>query len=563
MSAVAIPKQPVQHPPFRETTLAARRDLGAFYTPSSVTNVLCDWAIQSSADVILEPSFGGCTFLESALRRAQKLGQSSAANLYGCDVDSAAFEVLRSKSQKLEIENFTHCDFLRWDGSAIPGRKVDAVIGNPPYVRYSKLNKKSKETIHWWERKYDRRLSRLANLWAYFTYHALSFLKDGGRMAWVLPASLLTAQYAENLRKDLSKRFKRIAYIKLTERIFLTEGTEERALIVLAEDFSTLDVIAHTTTLHVEQRSELQQAIARWTHEAKLQCAGEGNDAETEVSLVPTGNQTVVNFKEFGELATVSIGAVTGNSKFFIKSLSDWKKAGISREHLKYIAPRSRWFSGLSLTDQDSLAHLAGGVACLALAPPDKPRASALLNYLGSYPAAEITKNATFSKRQRWFKFLEDAKPDAFLIFMTHLGPRLVLNDLGVDATNSLYRVYFKSASAHMRKLIAISFQTSFTQLAAERTGRALGSGALKLEPRHVKSLPILLPCRSAEEIDATFITLDATMRSGKMDEARRVADDFILGSPDFSLLRIDDIASQLTAARFHRRRNETNQEDA
>jgi hypothetical protein len=47
------------------------------------------------------------------------------------------------------------------------------------------------------------------------------------------------------------------------------------------------------------------------------------------------------------------------------------------------------------------------------------------------------------------------------------------------------------------------------------------------------------------------------------MDEARRVADDFILGSPDFSLLRIDDIASQLTAARFHRRRNDTNQEDA
>lgn len=562
MSAVAISENLAHQRQSRQATLAARRDLGAFYTPSSVTNVLCEWAIQSSSDVILEPSFGGCTFLESAIRRTKKLGQSSAKNIFGCDIDSSAFSVLRSKSKNLAVENFDHCDFLRWDGSKISDRKVDVVIGNPPYVRYSKLNEEGKETIEWWENKSGRRLSRLANLWAYFTYHALSFLREGGRLAWVLPASLLTAKYAEDLRVELSKRFRRIAYIKLTERIFLTEGTEERAVILLAEDFSPRNLTAQTNILHVEYCEGLQQAIARWANEASSRSEEERKSGRPSVSQIPIYGENRLNLHEFGELATVSIGAVTGNSKFFIKSLREWKEIGISGKHLKYIAPRSRWLSGLSLTSQDSLAHAAADVACFALAPPENPRALALLNYLGTYPATEIQYNATFSKRPKWFRFLEDEKPDALLAFMTHLGPKLVLNDVGVDATNSLYRVYFKSSSPHERKLIAISFQTSFTQLAAERAGRALGSGALKLEPRHFKSLPILLPQRSAQDIDATFNRIDAAVRYGNSDEARKIADNFIIGPSEFSSICYTEIDSQLIAARFHRRRNITNPEE-
>ena len=49
-----------------------KKRLGAYYTPSEVTNILSNWAVRSGDDIILEPSFGGCNFLISALNRLKE-----------------------------------------------------------------------------------------------------------------------------------------------------------------------------------------------------------------------------------------------------------------------------------------------------------------------------------------------------------------------------------------------------------------------------------------------------------------------------------------------------------
>ena len=46
-------------------SLEMRKELGAYYTPSALSQVMSDWAIRKPTDKILEPSFGGCGFLES------------------------------------------------------------------------------------------------------------------------------------------------------------------------------------------------------------------------------------------------------------------------------------------------------------------------------------------------------------------------------------------------------------------------------------------------------------------------------------------------------------------
>ncbi|MGA1841890.1 MAG: hypothetical protein ACMUIU_14825 [bacterium] len=51
-----------------------KKKIGAFYTPSEASLILCGWAIRSSEDRILEPSFGGCDFLEQAKFRLELLG---------------------------------------------------------------------------------------------------------------------------------------------------------------------------------------------------------------------------------------------------------------------------------------------------------------------------------------------------------------------------------------------------------------------------------------------------------------------------------------------------------
>jgi len=52
--------------------ISEKKQYGIFYTPKRVTDILCKWAIRSKTDKVLEPSFGGCKFIESSDRLTRK-----------------------------------------------------------------------------------------------------------------------------------------------------------------------------------------------------------------------------------------------------------------------------------------------------------------------------------------------------------------------------------------------------------------------------------------------------------------------------------------------------------
>ncbi len=544
----------------RPVSLARKRELGAFYTPSTVTKVLCDWAIKSSDDLLLEPSFGGCTFLEASVKRIQELGSNTAKNIYGCDIDPEAFEILQGKDIELDSENFSLKNFLSMDPVEIPSSKVDAVIGNPPYVRYSKLNSEQRKAIHAWEDKYQLRLNRRASLWTYFSFHALHFLKEGGRMAWVLPVSFMTAQYASDLRELFFNSFEKLAFFTLTERVFLLEGTEERALIVLAEGFGKHREDAHITSRYVDTLPELCAEVERWSVHSHHESPGNSKSnfglVSNEVERVVAALKEESDVVDLGSIADIGIGVVTGNSKFFIRSHKDWRANGIGLKHLSYILPKSRFVPGMEATALDKESHKELGVPCFALDASVDSKSKAVLGYLASYNVLERVNNATFAKRSCWFRFLDGRAPDAFFVFMTHNGPRIIINSVGANTTNGLYRVNFKSTSGASPKLIAISLQTTFTQLEAEKLGRPRGSGALKLEPCDAKGLPVYLPLKTEGEIAEAFALVDHYMRQGLEDSARAAADDFIFSCAPVFSRQLPLLESSLRTARKRRVRN-------
>lgn len=540
--------------------LERKRELGAFYTPINVAQILCDWAIRSADEKILEPSFGGCSFLEASVRRLEKLNPQSSYNIFGCDIDPCAFGSLRDKVPQLKAENFLLCDFLTLRPEHLPERGMDSVIGNPPYVRYSKLDSAQKLQIKLWEKNNEIKLSRRSSLWVYFSFHALNFLKPGARMAWVLPVSLLSAQYAEELRQRFFSRFERLAFFTLTERIFLSEGTEERALIVLADGFRLENGRAHITSSYVDNIDELDLAVSRWDAQAVSlsECAGTRNFGvvSNAVAFALDELKTQTHVRLLGDVCSVGIGLVTGDSKFFVKSKSDWKRLGINDCYLQYIAPRSRYLEGLSIEENDEAKHRDADIACMALNAPVKPRSGALVEYLNTYNVVKRISNATFSKRKNWHIFLEGRKPDAFLVFMTHNGPRVVLNSTGADSTNGLYRIKFNDSGLDVQKLFAISLLSTYSQLEAERIGRSRGSGALKLEPSDCKNIPVFLPPKSANEINVAFGLVDCALRSGNDSLARELADEFLfVDTPSFSK-ELPVLREALNIARKRRIRN-------
>ena len=68
----------------KSSSIENRRRIGAYYTPPGITRILSTWAIRSVDDLVLEPSFGGCGFIDAVKNRLSELGaEDPAEHVYG------------------------------------------------------------------------------------------------------------------------------------------------------------------------------------------------------------------------------------------------------------------------------------------------------------------------------------------------------------------------------------------------------------------------------------------------------------------------------------------------
>src|SRR5713101_5845559 len=173
---------------------------GVFYTPARLAEIVVAWGIRSKDDIALEPSFGGCEFIAALQRRFIDIGNKNPLrNIYGCDVDRAAFTKHLPEAIGVNFDNdhFRKTDFLSVQPCAFQPDAFTVALGNPPYVSYHNMFKSQRGAALLAGRDEEFQLSGMASLWAYFVFHALKFLRENGRMVWLLPGSLLHADYGK------------------------------------------------------------------------------------------------------------------------------------------------------------------------------------------------------------------------------------------------------------------------------------------------------------------------------------------------------------------------------
>lgn len=521
--------------------ISHRKKIGAFYTPLTISTALSSWGIRAPTDLVLEPCFGGCTFLEAAIVRLNALGHETPEdNLFGCDIDPLAFSYLKRRVEQAKLPgHFFEQDFIEFAPAQLKGSKVDLVIGNPPYIRHSNFTSKQRDLLGEWAKDQAIKLHGRANLWAYFVLHALQFIKDGGRLALVLPGSFLYADYSEPLRNHLRKHFKNLMAVTLIERLFISEGTEETTVVLLGDGFGHPPSNDKIRIACVDSVDDLIKFMGnRKAHDLLPDHAYFGHGmVPVEVGALHHKLASTFGMSALDKIATMRIGLVTGDTPFFIKSKSEWRAFNIDRRHLKYILPKSQFVKGVLLDPESAEQHILADIRCLALSTPAAPRAENLVNYLERYPAEAKKKNATFQKRSLWHRFTDDYRiPDAFFVFMTGQGPRIILNDAGAISTNSVYRIFFNdNVKKSQMKLAAISMCTTFTQLAAEIIGHPRGSGALKLEPSSALSLKLYMPDIHELKIDEAFDLINIKLRQKDVDGARDAADALLFADGKFA----------------------------
>lgn len=509
-------------------TIKQRKDRGAFFTPPEISRYLCDWAVRGPDDLVFEPSCGEASFLLAAAERLRCLGANPlfwGEQLHGVEIFSAS---ARNAEDVLETAGFgaqvTVANFFEHQ----PSINYDAIVGNPPFVRYQNFAGAARAKSQEAALAQGVRLSGLASSWAAFVVKATLYLAPGGRLALVLPAELLSVNYAQEIRRFLLRRFGRVRLIMFEERVF--PSVLEEVVLLLA------DGTGGASHLEVHQtrnaRSLASVEAADWTsHKAS-------GDKWTPALVAEEAFATyerlaAERFELMSTWGRSYLGAVSGNNKYFAMTHAEAAQNELSDMDLVRISPPgARHLRGLTFTEAAwrQLSH--ENRRCLLFYPKGEPSAAAQ-RYIERGYTAGVAKAYKCRVRNPWWQVPLVEVPDLFLTYMNHDRPRLVSNAARAHILNSVYGIRLADGRRQMgRDLLPIASLNSVTLLGTEVVGRAYGGGLLKMEPREAGKLPLPSLAKvkgSEQELRNIKPQLAKALRQGDVASAVAAVDRIIL----------------------------------
>lgn len=180
--------------------IARRKQLGAWYTPLDLVDTVVDAVVtpefvatRTRPVTVLDPACGDGRFLAAAERRLDELG--APASLVGCDLDESAIDAARSVLAP--TAELVSADAL---ATSWEGRRFDLIVGNPPY-----LSQLAASTTRGGASRHGG--GPYADAAAEFLALAGELVDPaGGRVALVLPQSLLAARDATAIRRSIGGR---------------------------------------------------------------------------------------------------------------------------------------------------------------------------------------------------------------------------------------------------------------------------------------------------------------------------------------------------------------------
>lgn len=229
-----------------------RHKFGQHYTRSEVVDLINAFCLRDANASVLDPACGGGTFLVRAYQRKKDLAknklphQSLISGIYGFDISAYPVHLTTinlATRDLIEQANYplvARKDFLRvnqgdkvfnvptlddedeGDGKVnlVEMPLVDAVIGNPPYVRQEKINEyygKNYKTLLQQGVQHDApgtELSGRSDVLCYFFTHGGAFLKDGGYMGLLTSSNWLDTSYGFGLQKYLLDNYEILAILE-------------------------------------------------------------------------------------------------------------------------------------------------------------------------------------------------------------------------------------------------------------------------------------------------------------------------------------------------------------
>ena len=479
---------------------------GGYYTEAP----LVDWCLDRVIQLTqlpprrwLEPSAGDGAFVRG-LARLQSRMSCGEIHVNAVEVVAEEAQACKRTLAASARQGLTGCvandSFFAWAKHRQP--LFDAVVGNPPYVRYQFVNTEDRQAAQALAAELGVELQGVSNLWIPFTLVSLSLLRSGGAFALVLPSELFCTVSGGQFRSTVIRDFTCL-HVDLFPR--QTFPTILQDVVVVSGRRADRHATARTVTFCEHGRME----DTRWQHEIDLSRNSWQRYllAPNEVAVFKAACKLPSMFP-LGRVARLEVSIVTGANPFFTvddRTVAEYALEPWARPLLARTADAPGF---VFRADDHAAARARGRRAWLLDFSADRPEPtddSRVRNYLAQGETQGLHERYKCRIRSPWYR-VPQIKAGRFMMpKRAHQHHRLLLNQANVFTTDTVYRGAMLDLFVDRERDFVSGFQNTLTLLSAEIEGRTYGGGVLELVPSEIARLQVPLARTSSHlsELDA------------------------------------------------------------
>ena len=303
----------------------------------------------------------------------------------------------------------------------------------------------------------------------------------------VIPAELLTVNYAGPVRDWLCHHFGRIAIVTFRRLQF---DALANVVLLLA------DGEGGTNTIHVARVSDASGLNQLDPFSVERDLAPFGDKWST--LLLPDRQSSAFRHcsERFSRLeeeyGRVKLGTVTGANQFFVIDMETRSRFNLAESQLlRASPPGSKHLNRLAFTCADWERLRDEGQAVWLFQPGLGDDSAPVETYKRFGESLGVQHRYKCRIRPQWWRPPANDPPGFFFTYMSNHFPRVVANDARVSYLNSVHGIYLLDGIPDfVRRALPLAMLNSLTILGAELGGRSYGGGILKLEPREAALLP-------------------------------------------------------------------------
>lgn len=516
---------------------------GGYYTPQNLADYVAKWVLNGKPSTILEPSCGDGVFFQAL--HNNNCSSSLAINGY----ELITSEVKKSKKLCKSLQ-FTNCsikegDFLAWASKQTLTKEklFDAVLGNPPFIRYQFLEKEFQEHT---EEIFDHlrlKFTKHTNAWVPFILASISMLKEGGRLGMVIPSEIIHVMHAQSLRTYLGNECSKIVLIDPKE-IWFTD-TLQGAVILLAQKKKQKNRISKGVGIKYVSGFDFMKTSPETIFKNTVAINGETVKGKWTKALLKSSEikliKKIMSHKDvhkFSDIAQVDVGIVTGANKFFLTDKQTVEKYNL-KKFVKPMFGKSQHCQGVIYDRKQHNFNSQNGLPTnfIYLEDDFDTLPASVQEYIKLGETEDLHKRYKCRIRKPWYKVPSVYSTKIGMLKRSHDTPRLIFNKMEAFTTDTAYRI---SSDSITPEKLTYCFLNPLTAIFAEIEGRYYGGGVLELVPSEIENLYVPIP----KNLKFDIKDLDDLVRSTTMTEVLREQAEFILKPLGLSKKEIDLLLS-------------------